>query len=105
MWQSETATDEQVNSEIEFIRSFRSNDPNDLPPLPPNIAGCPAPTHVGRHGVSQCAWLLWNQLLNPDLWRLHHTHQAFLSLAECNKVQRDLRMGHDDAREILRRMG
>jgi hypothetical protein len=28
LWQSETATDEQVNSkEIEFIRSFRSNDP------------------------------------------------------------------------------
>jgi hypothetical protein len=28
LWQSETATDQEVNSmEVEFIRSFRSNDP------------------------------------------------------------------------------
>jgi hypothetical protein len=28
LWQSDTATDQEVNSkEIEFIRSFRSNDP------------------------------------------------------------------------------
>jgi hypothetical protein len=28
LWQSETATDQEVNAkEVEFIRSFRSNDP------------------------------------------------------------------------------
>jgi hypothetical protein len=46
----------------------------------------------GGTASAECAWLLWNQLLNLDLRRLHHTNPAFLSLAECNKVQRDLQM-------------